>query len=266
MLNTPLFLFPLSFMQNKNIFLIILFLNVLPVFLCGQVKYPEWFIYPGEYPKVVTGFAREGSSTLADAETTWCAYHSCIAFGTLYRYQDLDQVDSDYYYNFSPDALKKIKGKLYPVKGSLFAINLITNDYIEAFSLEEDLKLPTEYIDYQSLPRPSWIEKYPMYTDSRYYYGIGEYTSRYNKIDAWKKSEENAIFNIMTTLAVDFHTVMIEAKSDTYDTMEKVQALKVKYLLRNIQVLERWMDTNKKLVYVLVRIPRKDVISPMLNK
>jgi hypothetical protein len=70
----------------------------------------------------------------------------------------------------------------------------------------------------------------------------------------------------MTTLAVDFHTVMIEAKSDSYDTMEKVQAMKVKYLLRNIQVMERWMDTEKNLVYVLVRIPRQDVISPMLNK
>jgi hypothetical protein len=48
--------------------------------------------------------------------------------------------------------------------------------------------------------------------------------------------------------------------------MEKVQAMKVKYLLRNIQVMERWMDTEKNLVYVLVRIPRQDVISPMLNK
>jgi hypothetical protein len=42
--------------------------------------------------------------------------------------------------------------------------------------------------------------------------------------------------------------------------------MKVKYLLRNIQVMERWMDTEKNLVYVLVRIPRQDVISPMLNK
>ncbi|MDK2977141.1 MAG: hypothetical protein PWP06_1616 [Candidatus Marinimicrobia bacterium] len=253
-------------MHHKKFYLIILLLNVLPVLLHSQVKYPEWFVYPGKYPKLITGFARQGSSTLADAETTWCAYQSCIAFGTLYRYQDLDQVDSDYYYHFSPDALKQIQGKLYPVKGSLSAINLITNDYIEAFSLEKDMKLSTKFIDYNTLPPPSWIDKYPMYTDSRYYYGIGEYSCHYNKIDAWKKAEENAIFNIMTTLAVDFHTVMIEAKSDSYDTMEKVQAMKVKYLLRNIQVMERWMDTEKNLVYVLVRIPRQDVISPMLNK
>ncbi|MGC9512383.1 MAG: LPP20 family lipoprotein [Fidelibacterota bacterium] len=252
--------------MKHSIFIIIFSLFLIPAGMQGQVMYPEWFVYPGKYPEVIAGFARQGSSTLADAETTLCAYQTCIAFGTLYRYQDLDQVDSDYYYNFSPDALKKIKGRLNPVKGTLTAINLITKDYIEAFSLKENVKISSEYIDYKTLPRPSWVDKYPMYSDSRHYYGIGEYTCRYNKIDAWKKSEENAIFNIMTTLAVDFHSVMIEAKSESYDTMEKVQAMKVKYLLRNIQVMERWMDTEKNLVYVLVRIPRQDVISPMLNK
>ncbi len=232
----------------------------------SQVSYPHWFIYPYKYPDIVTGFAQRGGSTRADAETTWCAYQSCIAYGTLYRYQDLDQVDSDYYYNFSPDALKEIQGKLYPVKGTFTTINLITKDYIEAYSNKEDIEVNHQQSNMSTLPRPSWVEEYPMYTKHGYYYGVGEYTSRYNKIDAWKKSEENAIFNIMTGLAINFHTVMIETKTNHQETMEKAQAVKVKYLLRNIQVVERWMDTDKALVYVLVRIPVNDVVSPLLKK
>jgi hypothetical protein len=244
----------------------IVFLIILPVFAFCQVSYPDWFIYPRKYPDVVTGFARRGGATQSDAEITWCAYQSCVAYGTLYRYQDLDQVDSDYYYNFSPDALKQIQGKLFPVKGTHSAINLITQDFIEAFSNKKNVNVNTQRRDFSSLPRPNWVTRYPMYSESGYYYGIGEYTCRYNKIDAWKKSEENAIFNIMTGLAINFHTVMLETKSDQQETMEKAQAIKVKYLLRNIQVMERWMDTHKDLVYVLVRIPHNDVISPLLKK
>jgi len=232
----------------------------------AQHIYPEWFLFPGKYNDVVTGFARRGGSTITDAETTWCAYKSCIAMGALYRYQDLDQVHSDYYYNYSPDELKKIRGKLHPVKGTLTALNLITQDFVEAYSINPDIKVSTTKIHVKTLARPGWLNKYPMYSENGYYYGIGEYSSRYNKIDAWKKAEDLAIFNIMTGLAVQFHTVMIQTQTDHQDSMEKVQAQKVKYLLRNIRVMERWMDLEKDMVYVLVQIPTQDVISPLLNK
>lgn len=245
---------------------LILILLIFPVFASAQHTYPEWFLFPGKYNDIVTGYARRGGSTITDAETTWCAYKSCIAMGTLYRYQDLDQVHSDYYYNYSPDELKKIRGKLHPVKGSLTALNLITQDFIEAYSNNPDIKVSTTKIHVKTLARPTWLNKYPMYLDNGYYYGIGEYSSRYNKIDAWKKAEDLAIFNIMTGLAVQFHSVMIQTQTDKQDTMEKVQAQKVKYLLRNIRVIERWMDLEKDMVYVLIQIPKKDVISPLLNK
>ncbi len=256
--------FLLSFMKtNFKLFLILL---VFPVLLPAQNTYPEWFLFPGKYSDIVTGYARRGGSTVSDAETTWCAFKSCVAMGTLYRYQDMDQVHSDYYYNYSPDELKKIKGNLHPVKGSFTALNMITQDFIEAFSTNPDLKVSIKKIHVKTINRPGWLNKYPFYAENGYYYGIGEYTSRYNKIDAWKKAEDLAIFNIMTGLAVQYHTVMIETQNNRQDTMEKVQAQKVKYLLRNIRVMERWMDIEKDMVYVLIQIPKNDVISPLLNK
>ncbi len=245
----------------KRIFISFLFFVSL---LWGMDEFPEWFLFQGRYPDITVGFSYGSSSEVTDAERLYCAYKECYAYGTLYRYQDFDQKHSDYFYIFSPDSLAAIKGKLN--QHARFASNLILRQYIGAFSKKEQVELPKELIPIVSLPKPGWASGRPFFQDESYYYGVGSYPLGGNQNDAWKTAEERAVFTIMTGLAVQFHSVVISEKSEQGDNFEKVHAERLKYRLRNIQVMERYLDREKSQVMVMVRIAKGDIFSPMLKK
>jgi hypothetical protein len=232
--------------------------------LWGMDEFPEWFLFQGRYPDITVGFSYGSSSDMIDAERLYCAYKECYAYGTLYRYQDFDQKHSDYFYIFSPDSLAAIKGKLH--QHGRYASNLILRQYIGAFSKKEDVQLPQTLIPIASLPKPNWATGRPFLQDENFYYGVGSYPFSGNQNDAWKTAEERAVFTIMTGLAVQFHSVTISEKSERGDSFEKVHAERLKYRLRNIQVMERYLDRNKAQALVLVRIAKGDLSSPMLKK
>ncbi|HDR05427.1 MAG TPA: hypothetical protein ENN84_09340 [Candidatus Marinimicrobia bacterium] len=245
----------------KRFFITSLFLFT---FLLGTDSFPEWFLYQGRFPDITVGFSYGSSSEETDAERLYCAYQECYAYGTLYRYQDFDQKHSDYFYIFSPDSLAAIKGKLN--QHGRFASNLILRQYIGAFSKKKTLELQKDLISIASLPKPDWISGRPFFQDDTYYYGVGSYPLGGNQNDAWKTAEERAVFTIMTGLAVQFHSVIISGKAEEDDDFEKVMAERLKYRLRNIQVMERYLDRSKSQVLVMVRILKGDVFSPMLKK
>lgn len=238
--------------------------------LSASDVYPEWFLYPKKYDDIIVGYSYSGLSALEDAESMYAAYNECVVSGTLEIFEDGKTADllknSNYFYYFSPDSVNKIRGRLHPV--DYFSVNVITNDYITAFSLDSTMELEAPRIDSDEVKKPDWINK-PFSEDNRYYYGVGMYTSLGNENDAWKTAEEQAIFSILNSLAVQYHKINITSKEYQDDVIkvniEEISLLKIKYLLRNIKVLERYPDKKNKLFFVLVSIPKKDVLSPMLK-
>jgi hypothetical protein len=232
--------------------------------LWGMDEFPEWFLFQGRYPDITVGFSYGSSSDMIDAERLYCAYKECYAYGTLYRYQDYDEKHSDYFYIFSPDSLAAIKGRLH--RHGQFASNLILRQSIGAFSKSKEMKLPKELIPVSSIPKPDWSPVKPFFSKDNHYYGVGTYPLGGNQNDAWKTAEERAVFAIMTGLAIQMHAVTISGKSDSGDDFEKIQAERLKFRLRNIQVMERYLDREKSRVMVLVRINMNDLFSPNLKK
>lgn len=246
--------------KNKIILTVVFFTTVN---LFGISSYPIWFLFPCNYTNTVVGYSYGGYSATVDAERNYCVYNNCVANGTLYTFQNYDKKNSEYFYYFSPKSLKKVKGKLHIL--SSFMTNVISNEYIKLFSKNENLNIVSRYINLKNSTMPKWVKKKPFYQDRYYYYGIGEYQSVGSENDAWKTAEEQAIFEIMTNLAINFYSVNILNVNEKNDNYEKATATKVKYKFKDIQIQKRWVNLNKHYYYVLIRIKKENVISPFLN-
>jgi hypothetical protein len=236
---------------------------ILPILLSALEEYPEWFLYQHKYPEITVGFAYGSAPAVMDAEIRYTTYKDCFASGIIYWYKGFDVKHSDYYYYSDPKVLKKLKGKLQPVDQIMS--NAIKKQFIGAFVAQEDVKLPRKFIKAHELSCPKWVASSQFYKEDGYYYGVGMYPLGSNENDAWMTAEERAIFNIMTGVEIQFHVVTIMSKSDEGDDLEKVQAIKFKHHLSNIQVVERFPDTQKNVVYVKVRIPQNNV-TPIKTK
>ena len=239
-----------------QIFIILFFLNFSTIF--GAVSYPYWFLYQKDYPEITIGYSNKGLSALLDAEQRYVIYSGCIASGELYRFQDWDVQHSNYFYEYSSDSLKNISGQLQ--KLAQFTSTLITKDYISAFSKEVPDELNHQMLNISEIEKPNWVDRYPCYIDSNFHYGIGTYTFRANENDAWRTAEEKAIFNIMSYNKVEVHSINIVEKNNEQSYSEKLNMLKINYLIKDIEILERWRDPAGKSVYVLVRIKKSDLI------
>jgi hypothetical protein len=252
-------------LKLKFIFLFI-FILYLPQLKSSNL-YPEWFLYPGKYPNLHVGYSYNGAPEIIDAERMYCALNECIVLGALEIYQ-IDYNDdylkqSNYFYYFSPDSLDSLKNRLKPA--DRFCINILTDDYVSAFTLDKKVTVKNPRISVDDIPRPEWITQ-NFWDDEGYYYGVGIYTSLGSEADAWKTSEERAIFSILTNIAVQYHKLKIfDDTEELQQNMEQISFLKIKYLLRNIEFIERFPHREEKVFYVLVRIPKRDVISPFLK-
>lgn len=232
--------------------------------------YPEWFLFPQKYKNIIVGYSYNGMPAVVDAESMFCAFKECIVLGTLEVYENSSVDDllknSNYFYYFSPDEVEKVHNCLFPV--DRFDISVMTRDYIMAFSFDSTLNLQAPRYRIEDLKRPDWTEK-NFADDGRYYYGVGMYTAIGNENDAWKTAEEQAIFTILTALAIQVHKVNFLARdsgqSEGEVAIEQISFVKVKYLLRNIEVVERYPDRENKLYYVQVRVPKGDVKSPLMR-
>ncbi len=248
-------------------------LAIFALFLSGQLyaidEYPAWFLYPSRFPGIVVGYSYGGYSAKSDAENMYCAYKSCVVNGTLEIFEDSDQSqwlkNSDYYYYYSPDSLLKIQGKLVGIDS--FMTNVLTNDYIGAYSFDPADSLPNQWLGVTSLNAPDWVSR-TFWEEEEFVYGVGMFSAQRNENDAWKTAEEQAIFTILTNMAVSYHRIKIlsQEKSGQQSAFQEISFLHLKYYLRDIEILERFPDIENKIFYVLARIAKKNIVSPMLKK
>ncbi len=253
--------------NSIRFFPILLFSMVL--FVQATEIYPEWFLFPGRYPKIITGYTYNGMTADSDAANMYLAYRECIVVGTLEILEDETTNDllknSNYFYYFSADSVESIRKALKPA--DRFDVNMFTHDQIFAYSLNETVDLNAPRIDSNTLPEPAWKDKI-FFEDNFYYYGVGMYTAIGRENDAWKTAEEQAVFTILTALAVNVYKIQITEKDAGFgssaSTFDQISFIKLKFLLKNITILERFPDRKNKLFYALVRIPKNSIISPML--
>ena len=232
--------------------------------------YPEWFLFPTKYPGFQIGYTYNSMPALFDASNMHYAFQECVVVGTLELYEDesTDELmkNSNYFYYFSPDSVEHLRERLSPV--DRFDVSAFSQDQVYLYTVDDSVRVDAPRIDSRTLPVPNWIET-NFSEDNEYYYGIGMYTAIGNENDAWKTAEEQGIFAILTALAVEVHKIQIIAKENESEvgreTLDEISFLKLKYLLKNIEVVERYPDRNNKLFYALVRIPKNGIKSPMLN-
>jgi len=234
-----------------------------------ELSLPYWFLYPKDYPDQVVGYGRGDVSMEEDAEIMYCFYQNVIIEGSYYRYNDNDKGGriSDYYWNYSPACLKGIKDKLLPV--SSFVSNILTHSQIGLFtSFSFDLRDSKPWVNIEDLENPEWIEK-DFWIEDGYYYSVGMYTSRGEKNDAWKTAEERAFFNLVTSVAVQIGAIAIFTKIEDedgkyFEDYEEIIGYKLNTKIKDGQVLERWLDLENELYYVLVRVGINQIMSPHL--
>lgn len=226
-------------------------------------QYPEWFLYPNKYPDIIVGYSYRGMPSLEVAENMYCAYKRCFAVGTLEIF-DLDGnrdllKNSNYYYEFSKDSVKAVEGRFVEI--DRFNVNIFSGDYISAFSLDDTLEIERNIIPIEQIARPEWVDK-TFINDKSFYYGIGMYTAIGLENDAWQTAEEQAIFNILNQVAVNYSKInlLYSDSWESQDFSEEISVLEIRYALQNISIVERFPDRENKLFYVLARIHKNDVI------
>ena len=247
---------------------------VVNIFLCTCVfaqsnskEWPEWFLFQNQYPQIVVGFGNEIKSAKDDAEERYTAYQNCIIEGTLEFYQvaanqDLNR-NTNYFYYYSPEALKAVKDKLFSLDKRV--VNILKGDYIEAFTLDSTFQLEKKYLIETELNKPNWIDK-DFYTDEIYYYGIGIYTSKGREADAWRSAEDKAVFNILRNTSIQLYKVEFSLQTNGELDYDKIQSYKLKYLITGIEVLERYPDKKNNIYYALIRINKSSLKSDLNKK
>jgi len=257
--------------MQKNLTRIFFLLTLISVInLHATEIYPKWFLFPPEYPDLFVGYTYNGMSAESDAANMYYAFKECIVVGTLEIFENelSDELlkNSNYFYYFSPDSVDSLQDRLNPVDH--FDVSAFSKDQVLLYMLDELAAIDAPRVDANTLPVPSWKDK-DFYQDQQYYYGVGMYTALGSENDGWKTAEEQAIFSILTTLSVQVHNIRVVSKYNENNmqsvALDQISFLKIKYLLRNIEIVERYPDRENKLYYVLVRIPKNGVVSPLLR-
>jgi len=225
-------------------------------------RYPEWFLYPGRYQGLITGYSYRGIPAESVAENLYCAYHRCFAVGTLEIFDQEKNSrilkNSNYFYEYSPDSVSAIRGKLIEVDH--FAVNMMTQDYIAAYSLDSVRSDGWSLLETKTLDTPNWIEL-SVFEDGAYFYGIGMYTSKGLENDAWQTAEEQSIFSILNYRMMKINQISSyrDGSQPVRDDYQKITIYEIRFLLENIQIMERYPDAQNQMFYVLSRIPKKNL-------
>ncbi len=226
-------------------------------------RYPEWFLYPGRYQGLITGYSYRGIPAESVAENLYCAYQRCFAVGTLEIFDQEKNSrilkNSNYFYEYSPDSVEAIRGKLVEVDH--FAVNMFTQDYISAFRCDSVQSDSWPILERKDLNTPTWVEL-SVFEDEIYYYGVGMYTSRGLENDAWQTAEEQSIFSILNYRLMKINQISMyqDGSQPVGDDYQKITIYEIRFLLENIQIMERYPDAPNQMFYVLSRIPKANLI------
>jgi hypothetical protein len=235
---------------------------IIPMFLYTIDEYPEWFLYPKLNSEIVIGFSYKKTPAIVDARRMHCVYKKNDVYGYLETMRlsgERYYVKSDYYYYFDHSCYEKTStDSLFLLDG--FGVSVMSMDYVQAFSFNKQASVSKETAVIANIPSPNWINK-DVWSEDDYFYGVGMFTSSGNKNDAWKTSEEKAIYNILTSNSIKiFSLKYLKYKNSEIqkNTNINYNRIELNYHLTNIETLERWPHEDG-YFYTLVRIDQEDI-------
>lgn len=97
---------------------------------------------------------------------------------------------------------------------------------------------------------PEWSDTPPK--DEKYCYAVGVAPQYYYETSSWIEAERIARRNLARTLTVSVRSL----QKSTAREGQEIRQEQLEVTLRNIEVMARWIDTNKKIFYVLSRTPK----------
>jgi len=222
-------------------------------------EYPEWFLYPARFPELTVGLSYQGTPAVIDAERMYCVYNYCTVDGYLETVSGSDVSylkNTDYYYYFDHDEYIAIKNNLFYVDG--FCNSTLTEDVVVAFSTNPNYKLKSKTLKIRDISKPTWTNR-SSWEDDEYYYGVGMFTASGNENDAWKTAEEQAFYNILTSISVKIYSLSMLTNSTLEDSYLNYIRLVLEFTVKNIQTMQRWIDVDNNYTYTLVRIKKADI-------
>lgn len=237
-------------MGQMKIILIILYLSSI---LYSQ-EYPSWFLnkpnngnkyYCGQ---VITEYNKDSSFTTALKNA---ALRAAINYSTTYELEDvyLSVGGQKSWMDTSKDIVFDTSLVQFYFNSLCVVDSFQTKSFTYVLASETKHKLKGQFVNIKYIPQPAWVENIPRSNNYRYSVGISE--SYYYVTDSWENSEENARIELAKESKIKSRQVQKKLDSQYSDIVNEITEAKIS----NVEIISRWMDTNTKLHYTLVRIP-----------
>lgn len=223
----------------------------------GQIVYPTWFIYQSLLDSVVVAFGSK-ETVEEDALHRYCAYQGSVIRGILTHVGNEEELyylrDSNHNFFFDKECLDVSRKRLSLL--DLFVTDVSLGNVVALYSVGKTTeKSSCQEIRIDSIQNaPTWTKK-SFWSNEDDYYGVGTFRSTGNWLDAWATAEERAILSLID--GVTIRIIGISIYNGEYLT--KVVSRQYFHTLRNIKIMERWLDTSQEMVYVKVRIDKDDI-------
>lgn len=241
--------------------LIIFWLNTLPFHWQGQAAqsmpaYPAWFWempvdssatfavgYARRYARIDTSYvyARRNSvwQLIRAMQVTIDANQELYnQFGQnkLIGLQEVESIDST--------LASDITGNFSIVDSAVVGDMVLS---LALFSGDTDFQIFKERIPPSK--RPQWIDTIPQ--DQSAIYAVGTAPLYYYEHHSWERAEANARLQLAYTLASQIQSVNWKEKA----SMQTWSEAKASIQLRNVTIVQRWLDCLNRQCYVLCRMP-----------
>ena len=221
-------------------------------------SYPYWFIYPD---KVGCDNSTIGYSTTGyykDTSKVVAFKNGCVNFARntalkIEGGQGFWKTENGTYWmgmkiseSFDTVSIQKAESKLH-------LISSFSNDKITlAFLCLSDTNLTTstnKLINLSDVPVPKWVTNLPK--DVNAIYAMGMTPKYYYETSSWLEAEKQARINLAKQVSVKIQSLQ---KFSRYDNQE-IRNEEFSVSLKNISVVERWIDAKRNIFYVLTKMP-----------
>jgi len=242
--------------MKKGIFPL-LFLLFFSTVIFSQ-HYPYWFIYPGkvgcdeyEVGYSTTGYYEDSSKVVAFKNG--CVNHARNAYLKIEGGQGFWETENGTYWMGEKISESFDTASIQIYKEKLKLVSTFSNDEITlALLCSSDFELlphQNQILDLNDLKTPNWLDKLPSSTG--YMYAIAMTPKYYYETSSWLEAERQARINLARQISVKIKS---EQKVNISEGQE-IRDEEFSVVLRNVSVVERWIDTKRNIFYVLIKMP-----------
>ncbi|HLP16681.1 MAG TPA: LPP20 family lipoprotein [Bacteroidota bacterium] len=224
----------------------------------GQ-SYPRWFLYQGEIPGTRFGAGYVRPSMYRDSSTSYAFRSGCISYA---MYKGMSISGSEAFWSteggnawMGSDIQISFDTSMVEYAVSRFGVLDAYHDKVKTIVLAGDsaIELPEqmkEIVPVSSIPQPDWVESLPAQRGMAY--AVGEAEEYFYETSSWELAEKNARLSLgkqnnttVIGLSKMDETEGQDVRHDTFSTE-----------LRDVRVVARWRDMKKRIMYVLLAMPR----------